>query len=93
MSQIVAILLQFGIWMCPIMYDERLFEGRALFVLKLLKFNPIYYIVKGYRNCLLGESFTSFNSLTIYYWIVALVIFILGYKLFDKLKEDFSDVL
>lgn len=93
MSQIVAILLQFGIWMCPIMYDERLFEGRAVFVLKLLKFNPIYYIVKGYRNCLLGESFISFNSLTIYYWIVTLVIFILGYKLFDKLKDDFSDVL
>ena len=93
MTQIVAILLQFGIWMCPIMYDERLFEGRAPFVLKALKFNPIYYIVKGYRNCLLGESFPAFAKLSIYYWVVTIIIFVLGYKLFDRLKEDFSDVL
>ena len=93
MSQIVSIVLQFGIWMCPIMYDERLFAGRAEFVLKLLKFNPIYYIVKGYRNCLLGESFDSFVHISIYYWIVAIIIFTIGYKLFDRLKDDFSDVL
>ena len=93
MSQIVSIVLQFGIWMCPIMYDERLFAGRAEFVLKLLKFNPIYYIVKGYRNCLLGESFDLFVHISIYYWIVAIIVFTIGYKLFDRLKDDFSDVL
>lgn len=93
MAQIVGIILQFGIWMCPIMYDERLFSGRAEFVLKLLKFNPIYYVVKGYRNCLLSEPFELFFNLTIYYWIIAIVLLIFGYKLFYKLKEDFSDVL
>lgn len=93
MSQIVSIILQFGIWMCPIMYDERLFAGRVDFVLQLLKFNPIYYIVKGYRNCLLGESFDGFAMITIYYWLIAIIIFVIGYKLFDRLEDDFSDVL
>lgn len=93
MSQIVSILLQFGIWMCPIMYNESLFEGRAQFILKLLKFNPIYYIVKGYRNCLLNEEFNEFLFLSIYYWFITFIVFAIGYHIFDKSKKYFSDVL
>lgn len=93
MSQIVTILLQFGIWMAPIMYDESLFINRSTLVYNLLKFNPIYYIVKGYRFAMLSDSFDNFINLTIYFWIVALLILFLGYRLFNKLKPHFSDVL
>ena len=94
MSQIVNILLQFGIWMCPIMYDESLFSNSSSVVVKLLKLNPLYYIVNGYRYALIGQEFkTSFVNLTIYYIVFSLIVLILGYKLFNKLKEQFADVL
>ncbi len=93
MSQIVGILMQFGIWMAPIMYDENLFKGRSELVLKLLKLNPIYYIVKGYRYAMVHETFDNAFVLSIYYWIVAIIIFIIGVKVFNKLKPHFSDVL
>ena len=93
MSQIVNILLQFGIWMCPIMFDENLFASRAGFVLRILKLNPFYYIVKGYRYSLIGEEFNSFYKLTIYYFVITLIIFVFGYRLFTKLKKHFADVL
>lgn len=93
MSQIVGIFLQFGIWMAPIMYDESLFLNRSTIIYKLLKLNPIYYIVKGYRYAMVHEEFLNFKTLTIYYWIVIAIIFFIGYRIFNKLKPHFSDVL
>ena len=93
MGQIVGIMLQFGIWMAPIMYDEGLFINRAPIVYKLLKLNPFYYIVKGYRYAVIGENFPNAFKLTIYFWIVTIIIFIIGYKIFTNLKSHFSDVL
>ena len=93
MTQIVNILLQFGIWMCPIMYDENLFINRAPLVIKLLKLNPIYYIVKGYRYSVLNDNFDSLFKMSIYYYIISIIVFIIGFSMFDKMKKHFADVL
>lgn len=93
MSQIVTIILQFGIWMAPIMYDESLFSGRSKLVCDLLKFNPIYYIVKGYRYSMIGDSFPNFMMLTIYFWVFTILLFAFGKYVFSKLKPHFADVL
>ena len=93
MGQIVSILMQFGMWMAPIMYDESLFINRAPILCKLIKLNPIYYIVKGYRFCMINDNFPDFFKLSIYYWAVTLIVFFLGYRVFNKLKIHFSDVL
>lgn len=93
MGQIVTIFMQFGMWMAPIMYDESLFIDRAPIICKLIKLNPIYYIVKGYRFCMINDKFPGFLKLTVYYWIITLLIFIFGYRVFNKLKLHFSDVL
>lgn len=93
MSQIVTILLQFGIWMAPIMYDESLFAGRSQLIYFLLRFNPIYYIVKGYRYSMIGEQFPNFIILTIYFWAFTILLFIIGKSTFNKLKPHFADVL
>jgi teichoic acid transport system permease protein len=94
MQQIVSILLQFGIWMCPIMYDETLFTSRAPWVAAALKINPFYYIVAGYRDSMLtGDWFWMRPRLTVYFWLVTLVVFFLGLKFFMKLRPHFSDVL
>ena len=93
MGQIVAICMQFGMWMAPIMYDESLFLNRAPIVCKLIKLNPIYYVVKGYRFAMINDSFPDFKILTIYFWIVTIIIFIIGSKVFNKLKIHFADVL
>lgn len=93
MSQIVSILMQFGMWMAPIMYDESIFENRAPIVCKLLKLNPVYYIVKGFRYAMIGEQFDDLLKLTVYFWIVTIMIFVIGKKIFDNMKVHFSDVL
>ncbi len=94
MQQIVGILLQFGIWMCPIMYDETLFTSRAPWVATVLKLNPFYYIVAGYRDSMItGDPFWMRPTLGIYFWVVTLLLFVVGLRFFTKLRPHFSDVL
>lgn len=94
MQQIVGILLQFGIWMCPIMYDEKLFFSKAPWVSLVLKLNPFYYIVAGYRDSMItGSPFWMRPKLGIYFWGLTIVIFFAGLRFFGKLRPHFSDVL
>ena len=93
MAQIVVIMMQFGMWMAPIMYDESLFLNRSNFIYNLLKLNPIYYIVKGYRYAMLNAQFNSFLKLTIYFWTITIILLLFGLNVFNKLKQHFSDVL
>ena len=94
MQQIVGIMLQFGIWMCPIMYDETLFTSRAPWVGTVLKLNPFYYIVAGYRDSMLtGDPFWMRPTLSIYFWVVTLIIFFMGLGFFKRVRPHFSDVL
>lgn len=94
MAQIVGIMLQFGMWMVPIMYDEGLFTARAPWIGTLFKLNPFYYIVAGYRDSMLtGNWFWERPTLTLYFWAVTVALLLLGLKVFKRLRPHFSDVL
>ena len=94
MAQIVSICLQFGMWLTPIMWDPNMFPNRPAWLEQVLKINPMYYIVAGYRDSMLtGHWFWERPSLTVYYWMVTLLLLIFGLKTFRKLRPHFSDVL
>jgi ABC-type polysaccharide/polyol phosphate export permease len=87
----VNILLQFGMWITPIMWDYHLF-GESM--LKYLKLNPFFYISEGYRDSMLNHVwFWEKPVLTLYFWLVALLIFAIGTALFKRLRPHFADVL
>ena len=89
--QIVAIVLQIVFWLTPIVWD---FAVMPEFVQKILKFNPIYYIVNGYRNIFVYKNGMGQGiGMQIYYWIFALILLWAGLKLFGKCKDHFADVL
>ncbi len=94
MAQIVNIGLQFGIWATPIMWDPSMFGDSFDKVASIIKINPLYYIVNGYRDSFLGNTaFWEKPELTLYYWIFTIVVFFVGLRLFKKLKPHFADVL
>lgn len=94
MAQIVSIFLQFGMWLTPIMWDPNMFVNRPAILDQLLKINPVFYIVTGYRDSMLtGNWFFERPMLTIYYWAVVLLMLLFGLKVFRKLRPHFSDVL
>ena len=62
--------------------------------MSLLKFNPFYYIADGYRDSMLtGNWFWERPLMTIYYWAVTITVFLVGLKMFKRLRPHFSDVL
>lgn len=94
MQNIVGIILQFGMWLAPIMYWEGMFTADHPKLAILFKINPVYYIVAGYRDSMLTGNFFWERPLnTIYFWAFTVCLLIVGEKVFKKLRPHFSDVL
>lgn len=93
-AQIVGICLQFGMWMVPIMWAPEMFPAIPSWLPTLLKLNPFYYVVVGYRDSMLtGDWFVERPGLSLYFWAVTVVLMLVGLKVFKKLRPHFSDVL
>ena len=91
MGQLVQVFLQIGMWVAPIMWSEKMFPEQFRWIIKI---NPFYYIVEGYRDCFIDHvGFWTNWRLTLYFWGGSSLIFLIGVVLFKKLKPHFADVL
>ena len=95
MAQIVGICLQFGMWLTPIMWivEASPLMGHPV-IMKILKLNPMYYIVSGYRDTFLMKTwFWEHAGWTVYFWIFTILCFLFGSWVFKRLRIHFADVL
>ena len=93
LTQIIGIILQVGVWLTPIMWDLNMLTDYPL-LMKVFKINPMYYIVSGYRESMLGDVwFWEHWGWTLYFWVVVSVLFVIGSVIFKRLKPHFADVL
>lgn len=92
MSQLVNVILQIGFWLTPIFWaDSSMNEG----ILRILKLNPLYYVLSGYRDALIyGVGFWEQSfKMTVYFWVVAFAVVAIGLKVYRTLKPHFADLL
>ncbi len=91
LTQIIAIVLQVGMWATPILWQLSRVPERYQILFKL---NPMFYIVNGYRSAMLEKTWfwEDFYS-TMFFWIITAVIFGVGTLIFKRLKVHFADVL
>ena len=89
--QIVNIIMQIVFWVTPIVWK---FEIMPEMIQKILKFNPVYYVVKGYRDVFVYKEFFWENwEMGLYYWLIVFTFLLVGKKIFSKMKVHFADVL
>lgn len=63
-------------------------------LVKILKLNPIYYIIEGMRDSLLSRQwFWEKGSYTLIFWGMTLIILILGSHLHLKFRSKFVDLV
>jgi teichoic acid transport system permease protein len=96
LNQFVSIGLQVGVWLTPIMWEAGMLDGYSWggIVLKILKLNPVYYIVHGYRNAFIDKRWFFEDPLwTLYFWCFLIACFLFGNSVFHRLKNHFADVL
>jgi lipopolysaccharide transport system permease protein/teichoic acid transport system permease protein len=90
-SQIVTVVMQIGFWSTPIFWDLSIMPEKVQAILKL---NPMFYIVQGYRESFLYfVPFWHHPAMTLYFWGVTLFVFALGATIFLRLRPHFADVL
>lgn len=91
LGQFIIIILQVGMWITPIMWSEDILSDHYKWIFKV---NPMYYVVKGYRDSLFGKVwFFEHIYLTMYFWFFVIVFFVIGGIAFKRLKPHFADVL
>lgn len=91
LNQIINIILLIGMWGTPIAWSLQSFPETIHFVFKL---NPVFYIVEGYRDCLVQQVwFWDKPFMTAYFWLLVGILLLAGSFFYDRLKYSFSDFL
>jgi lipopolysaccharide transport system permease protein len=88
-SQVLSVILTFWFWFTPIFYTGSKIPEKYSFV---MRWNPLAYVVTGYRDCLLRMKMPDLRALG---WlaVAALAVFVGGGLFFRHIKREFVDVL
>jgi lipopolysaccharide transport system permease protein/teichoic acid transport system permease protein len=90
-NNVVALLIQFGFWLTPIFWNIEMVPVKYQWIVKL---NPVYYIVTGYRDSLLFNiPFWYKPGEFIYFWLFVLIVLIAGAIVFRRLRPHFAEVI
>ncbi len=90
-SQVLLVIVQLGFWVTPIFWTIDMLPENWRFLIKL---NPVFYIVNGYRDSLIYRTwFWERPNLTIYFWSLTLVLWVVGTIVFKRLRPQFADVI
>ncbi len=87
-AQVLVVVLTLWFWATPILLPEEKFRGWAVLVLRA---NPLTYIVRAYREILLGHavSLQDLGSTALF----AAIAFVCGGLIFRYMMRGFADVL
>jgi lipopolysaccharide transport system permease protein/teichoic acid transport system permease protein len=89
-GQFIQACMQFLFWCTPIFWSLNIIPKKYHFMLKI---NPLFYIINGYRECLVNKVWPwEHPRLTLYFWVITVVIFLFGAVFFKKLRPHFGDV-
>ncbi|MFD0827014.1 ABC transporter permease [Neobacillus sp. M.A.Huq-85] len=94
-QQIVQSILKMLLYLTPLLWHTDHIWVKGVDLAFLLKLNPLYYLVEGYRAALLGTTWypVEYAQLTLYFWILTLVLLMIGSALHLKFRNRFVDYL
>ncbi len=90
-SEGLTIVLNMLFWVTPIVWPLDIMPAKFH---DFMFYNPVYYIVEGYRGLLIFKSIVWPSAgATIYFWSVTALSFIVGTYVFRRLKPEFADIM
>jgi ABC-type polysaccharide/polyol phosphate export permease len=91
LGQLIQALLQFGFWLTPIFWSLTIIPEKYQYA---AKFNPLYFVVMGYRAACLEHSWVTTQPLLVcYFATTCFLTFIFGALIFIRLRPHFADVI
>lgn len=92
-QMIVQAVMRMMIYLTPVLWDPSNLGPKVQTIMKL---NPFYYVIEGYRSALLGNTgwyFISHWHYTVYFWVVTIIMLMIGSTLHLKFRSRFVDFL
>ncbi|GIO92515.1 transport permease protein [Paenibacillus lactis] len=90
-GQLVGVCIQLLFWLTPIFWNLDIVDEKYQLYFKL---NPVFYLVEGYRDTFINEMwFWESPVMSCYFWLVVLLLGVIGYRTFKKMRSHFADVL
>jgi ABC-type polysaccharide/polyol phosphate export permease len=87
----LAVTLNIWFWLTPVVWPPTMLSEKHRY---LLDFNPFNYIVSGYRDSLLSGQIILPDAMpTLYFWLVVVILWVVGAGIFMRLKPSFADTL
>lgn len=78
-------------WLTPILWTIENVSGWLSVIVKL---NPFFYLIEGFRQSILSQAwFWEDPMLTLYYWGMVVVLFMIGVFIHGKARDYFADIL
>lgn len=90
LGQAIGFILTLWFFLTPICYEES--KEIPEWIARVLAFNPVYVLVRGYRAILL-ENHSPWNANLIALWVGSAAVAVLGYTWFHRLRKSFADVI
>ncbi|HNS17393.1 MAG TPA: ABC transporter permease [Bacteroidales bacterium] len=91
LKNIISIVTMLLFFLTPVFWYTWGFSETYVNILKL---NPLYYIVNGYRDSFLFQvGFWKHPVLTPYFWGLTFLFLVIGTMVFKKLRPHFADVV
>ena len=64
------------------------------FLINIIRINPFVYIFEGFRNAMAGESGKYLTPMyAAYFWVVVIVLFLIGFSVQKKAVKFLPDML
>lgn len=88
---VMVLCMQFLFYLSPVFWSPLSVSQELV---PWLELNPLYFLIQGYRDCLLYGSFGRASSLShIYFWLGVVFLNYTGSAVFRRLRPHFADVL
>ncbi len=87
LQHFIGIALQLLFYATPIVYASNTIPENFQWI---LKFNPMTYVINGYRDIFYYQQMPDFASLAIVL-IVSVALCVIGYMIFNKLQKRFAE--
>ena len=93
--KLILACMRLLLYLTPILWPiSRLNKDWMLPIRYMMKANPIYYIVCGYRDCFLyHHGIMYYGKQMLFFWVFVIVVFAIGSTLMYKFKHKFIDLI
>lgn len=89
-KKIIPSVLRLLMYITPILWTM---DNLSSTMKKIMRINPIYYVVEGYRDSLFGDPSFNINiNTTLVFWAITICLFVAGCILMNKYRYKLVDL-